>query len=141
MARTTTNLYHKGIQYQAEDVYRSTTTFVHYEVISFMKISGADFVVLKISNHDQPSMHPIEEFHRLVDLHDLVKVSRPRYEIGDRFEHPMSNRTMKVLSVSPDKCNANGSYAYFMEVIKANGKPFYNVMSETFLDKCVRDKF
>lgn len=141
MAKTTMNLYYGGKEYQAEDVYRDPATFVHYEIISFMKIEGKDFVVLKISNHDVPSMHPMEDFARLVELHDFIKVTRPRYEIGDRFEHPMSNRTMRVLSVSPERCSANGSFAYFMEVIKANGKPFYNVVSETFLDKCVRDKF
>lgn len=141
MAKTTMSVYYKGTEYQAEDVYRSSTTFVQYEIVSFMKIEGQDYVVLKISDHDRPSMHPLSELHQLVDLNDLAKVPRPKYHVGDQFDHPMSSRTMKVISISPQLCGVNNSFTYFVEVIKGNGTPFYNVMSETFLDKCVRDKF
>ncbi|WMT39305.1 hypothetical protein RE628_17790 [Paenibacillus sp. D2_2] len=139
MAKTTMSILYKGTTYQAEDIYRSSHTVVDYEIISFMKIKDEDFVVLKISNHEKPSMHPMEDFQLLIDLHHLIKVNRPRYALGDCFEHPMSSRKIRVLGVSPDKCSVDHHFTYFVEIIKGNDKPFYNAMSESFLDKCTRN--
>lgn len=140
MATAKNTLHYDGTYYEAEDVYRHSQTGEEYEIVAFMKIGAVDYVILKVTPYEQPAMLPMAEFAKLRSAY-LKKVVKPKYEVGDCFIHPMSSREIKILAVSPEICSVNNTYSYFVEVVKANGKPFYNVMSETFLNKCIRDKF
>lgn len=127
-------LYYEGSYYEAEEMYRHVNTADVYEVLSFLKTGKVDYVILNSDGFDHPFITPIAEFALLCRYY-LEKVVKPKYKENERFTNLALGHDIKILGVSPEECSITNSYSYFVEVKKANDKPSYTVMSETFLNK------